>query len=157
MRLFLTLGLMLAAGTVSAQDVLYSNHATESCLASGGGEACIGLSAEACMEATPGGWSTYGMSGCLNKEWEFWDKKLNAAYKVAMTSAKQLDSEHSGHIPRAEALRAAQRAWIPFRDKTCEFEYSQWGGGTGGGPASVQCQMVMTGKQTLYLQSVSGG
>jgi uncharacterized protein YecT (DUF1311 family) len=157
MRLSLALGFVLVAGSASAEDLIYSNDATEICLSSGGGETCIGIAADNCMEATPGGWSTYGMSGCLHKEWEYWDAKLNAAYKVAMASAKQLDSEHSGHIKRAEALRAAQRAWISFRDKTCEFEYSQWGGGTGGGPASVQCQMVMTGKQTLYLQSVSGG
>ncbi|MEO0774677.1 MAG: lysozyme inhibitor LprI family protein, partial [Pseudomonadota bacterium] len=50
-----------------------------------------------------------------------------------------------------EALRAMQRAWIAYRDATCDYEYSQWGGGTGGGPALIGCIMRETGEQTLYL------
>ena len=52
----------------------------------------------------------------------------------------------------AVALRAMQRAWIGFRDATCDYERSLWGGGTGGGPATAACLMRMTGEQTLYLE-----
>jgi uncharacterized protein YecT (DUF1311 family) len=43
--------------------------------------------------------------------------------------------------PVAEALRDMQRAWIAYRDASCDYERAQWGGGTGGGPATAGCLM----------------
>ena len=50
-----------------------------------------------------------------------------------------------------------QRAWIGWRDATCDYERAQWGGGTGGGPATVACLMRLTGEQALYLETVRMG
>lgn len=153
--------LLLAAPALSAQDLRFSPAATEVCVARQEGpegkRSCLGLSARLCMEATAGGSTTVGMSGCLDRERTYWDQRLNAAYETIQAKAKALDSEMadlgSAAPETAPALRDMQRAWIAYRDATCGFEYSQWGGGTGGGPAGVSCALRLTGAQALYLES----
>jgi uncharacterized protein YecT (DUF1311 family) len=161
-RMVLILALMLVPMAAQADEdgLVFSPKATEACLKGAGDMAaerlCIGASANACMEATPGGYSTYGMGGCISREVEYWDARLNAAYKQAMAEAKQADKDNgagpNGPQSQAEALRAMQRAWIPYRDAACLWEYSKWGGGTGGGPASASCMMTLTGEQALVLE-----
>ncbi len=153
--------LSFLAMPAAAQDLVFSPLATESCLAStqdyDARRACIGASAEACMTDTPGGQSTYGMGGCLSAEAEYWDAQLNAVYAQVRASARATDAEMAEIgatvASQEQALRAMQRAWIAYRDATCDYEYSQWGGGTGGGPAISACLMRETGEQTLYLQA----
>ncbi|WP_339639455.1 lysozyme inhibitor LprI family protein [uncultured Sulfitobacter sp.] len=146
------------AGPVAAQDITYSDAATAECLA--GAEEftdqrnCIGLSSNLCMEA-PGGYTTYGMGGCLDAELSFWDGLLNENYRARMVQSKSADEDAALYQPelpsQAEALRDMQRAWITFRDAACDYERSQWGGGTGGGPATLACLMQMTAEQALRL------
>ena len=113
------------------------------------------------MANTQGGETTVGMGGCLDREWQYWDARLNAAYQHQMARAKAIDAEMAGlgvTVPRqSDALREMQRAWIPFRDAKCGYEYSQWGGGTGGGPAITACLMAETGEQALYLENAGLG
>jgi uncharacterized protein YecT (DUF1311 family) len=52
----------------------------------------------------------------------------------------------------APALQEMQRAWIAFRDTTCQYEVTQWGGGTGSGPAFADCRMRTTARQALTLE-----
>ena len=155
------LGLAVALGIfgavpqeASAQDIVFSTWQTEHCFENGGWEEeCVGASARVCMENTPGGDSTYGMSGCLNAEWQYWDGRLNAAYRGAMARARAFDVDNGGFGASVEdAMRQMQRAWIPFRDAQCDYEMSTWGGGTGGGPAVAECLMYATANQTLYLE-----
>jgi uncharacterized protein YecT (DUF1311 family) len=144
--------LMLVASPLAAQDLVFSPAQTQACLRSGGGEGCIGRSAEACIENTPGGYSTVAMGGCLSMELDYWDDLLNATYRRALARARKSDVDNAGFGPsQQEALRQMQRAWIPFRDATCDFERSQWGGGTGQGPAGAECLMRVTAEQTFYL------
>lgn len=156
----LTFGGLAAASPVLAQDNLqFDIYITRSCLQDAvtpvQQRQCVGASANACMEATPSGGSTYGMGGCLNMEAEWWDTFLNEAYSGLRKREKRDDAQNAAdgfNAPKkAPALKAMQRAWITFRDATCDYEYSQWGGGTGGGPASIGCVMRMTGEQTIYL------
>lgn len=150
----------LAASPAAAQDLVFDISHTLACLDRAGGsrdaqEDCIGRSAEACMNATDMGSSTVGMGGCLDREYRYWDDRLNRSYQRLMAEERAFDAEYGdlpGAASRAEALRAMQRAWIPFRDATCDYERSWWGGGTGGGPATASCLMRMTGEQTLYLE-----
>ncbi len=148
--------------TASAEDVKgFTPAATEQCLASmvegQWPNTCIGSSANLCMETTEGGWSTVGMSKCLNEELQYWDARLNAAYQTVRAKRKATDKEMadlgSAAASQGEALLAMQRAWIAYRDATCDYERSQWGGGTGGGPATVSCHMYMTANQALYLEA----
>ena len=148
----------LLAGSAAAQEITYSDEATATCLAEAeeftDTSACIGLSANLCMEG-PGGYSTYGMGGCLDRELSFWDDLLNENYRARMVQAKAADADYADHEPalpkQAEALRDMQRAWITFRDAACDYERSQWGGGTGAGPATLACLMQLTGEQALRL------
>jgi len=155
--------LAASAGGVPAQDLLYSDEHTASCLEAGeypdARKACIGVSANACMEDSPGGFTTVGMAGCLSLELDYWDRRLNASYRDLMRRERRDDAEMAGTgaPSRAQALRAMQRAWIPFRDASCAYARAQWGGGTGGGPAELGCLLQMTAEQTLALEDPAGG
>ncbi|MFZ3581311.1 lysozyme inhibitor LprI family protein [Loktanella sp. DJP18] len=144
---------------VAAQDVVFDPVITTNCMADVDGAArldCVGAAAGVCMTETPGGDSTVGMGACLDREFQFWDGALNAAYGDLMTLYKANDAEAEAggwNAPRqVPALQAMQRAWIAYRDARCDFERAKWGGGTGGGPATAQCLMTVTAEQTLLLQ-----
>lgn len=159
-----TLLLLTPALPALAQQMIYSDEHSESCLQAGQSqqerEACIGVSANACMEDTEGGFSTAGMVSCLSLELDYWDRRLNAAYRDLMRREKADDAEfgagQNGVPSKAKALRAMQRAWIPYRDASCAYARAQWGGGTGGGPAELSCLLQMTGEQALRLENPSG-
>lgn len=160
MRIALALCLALLPQALPAQpQVSFSAEASETCLAEGGAaETCIGRAANACMKATPGGETTAGMGGCLEAEWLYWDARLNAAYGRALEAARAMDAEAMAGAPnQAEALRAMQRLWIPYRDGQCAYVASLWAGGTGAGPASLHCLMDLTGRQALFLEASAEG
>lgn len=116
---------------------------------------CIGAASGPCME-TPGGYSTVGMSSCLGQEYDVWDALLNDSYGRVMAATKATDTEMATLGSAAEkqepALKQMQRDWIAFRDSACGYERSRWGGGTGGGPASVDCMLQLTAQQYLRLR-----
>lgn len=151
--------LALWAGSVAAQDILFSEKAVLSCLATADdGSAmrgCVGVSADACMEQSEYGYSTVGMGACLDGELTFWDALLNQEYSELLKKARASDAEMadlgSGAASVEEALREMQRAWIVYRDEACDFERSLWGGGTGGGPATLSCHLRLTAEQAIYL------
>lgn len=157
--------LLAVTGPAAAQDLNFSADETATCVAAAGTQAekraCAGTSANACMDSSDGGYSTVGMGGCLSMELDWWDARLNIAYATLMKREKADDAEfadQSDYIPsKSKALRAMQRAWIPFRDARCDYERSQWGGGTGGGPATVSCLLQATADQTLFLEAMQEG
>lgn len=151
-------GLALATPATAQADLPFSPAETEACLLNAQGalrEVCIGLSAAACIN-TPDGYTTVGMSTCLGKEAEYWDGRLNTVYQALVETDSRVDAEMaelgSSAEPMEPALREMQRAWIAFRDAACFYEYTQWGGGTGSGPASNDCVMRMTARQALALE-----
>lgn len=150
---------VLAAGPAAAQEIDFAPTATEACLAGGGGEACIGTSAQICM-STPDGYTTVGMGFCFGSEAEYWDGRLNEAYGrlVAAEEASEAEMADIGASvpPLVEPLRAMQRAWIAFRDASCDYIRAQWGGGTGQGPAAAECLMRETARQALRLEARLG-
>lgn len=149
----LTLALCLLPCAVSAQDVSFDIAPTVECVAAGQGAECAGLAANLCMERSDAGYSTYGMSHCTDLELTWWDKRLNVAYRAARDRTAQYDAEGPDYAPsQAEALLEMQRAWISFRDAKCAFVASEWGGGSGAGPAAIWCMMDETAAQTLYLE-----
>ncbi|MFV2034695.1 MAG: lysozyme inhibitor LprI family protein, partial [Halocynthiibacter sp.] len=152
---------LLPASLARAQELMFSSAIAETCLADPGvtdrGDftSCIGIAAEACMEATEGGWSTIGMNACMAAERVYWDDKLNAMYRTLLKSDAAEDAEAVRiglTVPaRAPALRDMQRAWITYRDERCEYVGTQWAGGTGASSATINCLMVQTGEQAIYL------
>lgn len=137
-----------------AQDIRFDIAATAACVEGGGGEACIGAAAGDCMEATPDGTTTIGMSLCTDRELTWWDARLNRVYGDLTGRLADMDADRAGYAPdQTDALAAMQRAWIAFRDAKCLSEMAEWGGGTGGGPAHISCLMHETARQAVYLQS----
>ncbi len=161
--LLIIAGFALSSGLspALAQSLTYSNDHTASCLEAGSSlqekKACIGVSANACMEDSVGGFTTVAMGGCLNKELNWWDKRLNVAYNARMKGDKADDAQNLADAmnapSKAKALRAMQRAWMSYRDTSCDYARAQFGGGTGGGPAAIGCLLTMTAEQTLTLEA----
>lgn len=163
----LGLGVLVLAltGTALRANPVFSPAATEACVSdaratspglSGQGVLdCVGRAAAECM-MTPGGDTTIGMIDCLDGELRYWDGRLNAAYAQRVKSAKDQDTEMrklgSAVASLEESLRAMQRAWISFRNTSCQYEQAQWMGGTGGGPATAACHMQETAHQALKLE-----
>ena len=144
----------ICAAPLSAQGLVFSDTAVRSCIEQGGAS-CIGAAATACMKNSPGGESTVGMGGCLDREVQVWDEVLNAEYQRLVVTTGRRDAEGAEYNAPATqpALRNMQRAWIEYRDATCDFERSKWGGGTRGGPATLACIMRLTAQQALYLSN----
>ncbi|MFQ6553291.1 lysozyme inhibitor LprI family protein [Aestuariibius insulae] len=150
-----------------AEDIEFDIAATNECVeVAEDARVCIGLAANDCMEtpqsedgSLPAGSTTAGMVYCLGEELDWWDARLNVIYQDMMAGAQKIDAEletvGSNLLPRAESLRAMQRAWIAYRDANCRYEQSLWGGGTGAGPAISACRLRRTAEQTLYLETIS--
>lgn len=158
LRLFLFL---LAASPAAAQDFAFRIAPTESCLwdSGEGGDkrACIGQAAAQCMDQ-PGGSSTVGTGFCLDRELIWWDSMLNDAYGQLMQAMRAADKGLPADLAiQASSLRDMQRAWISYRDARCGHEASLWQGGTGSGPAFLNCLMAETAEQALYLVALYSG
>ena len=96
---------------------------------------------DACL-ASADGQSTYGMIVCTQKEDDFQDARLNAAYRKAM----------AGLNARQKAkLQSAQRAWINFRDAECaSYQDEDWG--TLSYVLAAGCVLHMTVQRTMDLE-----
>ncbi len=150
---------ILMGSAAPAQPVAFSPEPTGTCLAqtgAGGGEACVGRAAEACIAAPDGG-TTVGMAACYDRERQWWDTRLNDVYTrlVSRERANEAEARRTGidAPPTLDPLRTMQRTWIEFRDAVCDYERATWGGGTGGGPATVACLMRETAAQALRLEA----
>ena len=96
---------------------------------------------ELCAEAT----TTAEMRLCLNEQYKSADEQLNRAYRQAMGQLSEA---------RQAKLKEAQRAWIPFRDKTAEFEASEVEGGTMYPLVYLSALISMTEKRTSELEAI---
>ncbi len=158
MHPIILVALALLAGPAAAQDLTFDIAPTQSCLTAqghdGNNRACIGRAAETCMDQ-PGGRSTVAMGFCLDRERGWWDDALNEAYQALMQDHRAADAGQPERLAiRAQTLREMQRAWIGYRDARCAHAASFWAGGTGAGPATINCLLHETGEQALYLRSL---
>ena len=90
--------------------------------------------------------TTVSIVQCLQQRTDFWDKRLNQAWKAVNAS---LASEPQ----RVLALKAAEQAWLKFREANCSFQYSQ--GGTIRQIAFASCMLEMTQNRAIELQKES--
>ncbi|SMO57013.1 lysozyme inhibitor LprI family protein [Paracoccus laeviglucosivorans] len=155
---FIPILLLLATPAFAQDDVTYDDKAVNACLTAaaddGARHACIGQASTTCMDA-PGGYSTVGMTSCVNHERDDWDRLLNDNYGKLVSKAKENDAAN-GAQPTLPMLQKMQRDWITFRDSSCKFAASQFQGGTAAGPAAEVCVMTLTGEQALRLGSMIG-
>jgi uncharacterized protein YecT (DUF1311 family) len=86
------------------------------------------------------------MNECQGREYKKADAALNVVYKQLMA---KIDNEGE----RA-ALKAAQQAWIKFRDADCEFESYQNKGGTIYPLVYSGCLTVLTQERSKRLREL---
>ena len=72
------------------------------------------LVGEPCINKTRG--SDHDMADCYDAETAIWDNLLNENFKKLVAT---LDDDQT------EKARAMQRAWIAYRDTTCQFYYDK--------------------------------
>ena len=90
--------------------------------------------------------STTEIVGCLDGLTAQWDKRLNAAYRVAIKGAD----------PNAvEPLRASERAWLEYRKQRCY--YLGAGPGTIGQVVASDCFLRMTKARAAELAEDAKG
>ena len=152
----------LAGSPATANETLVATYGTalETCYANAAStperQACIGVMSTACSAREEGGETTLGIVSCLMAEATFWDGYLNTEYQAVRARAKAADTDEAAYFPefakRADALLAAQRAWITFRDAECFRAYAEWGSGSMRNIASADCQMQMTADRTIELR-----
>lgn len=99
------------------------------------------------------GGGAWAGSLCVAQKIQEADKALNASYQQAIKRIKVEQEWNNAEL--VEPFRAAQRAWLKFRDTECEF----YGLSTGanGGWAGVQieeCKLRMIEDRTEYFNSV---
>ncbi|MEM5495624.1 lysozyme inhibitor LprI family protein [Hoeflea sp. AS16] len=76
------------------------------------------------------------MTYCASLDYEKADAGLNALWPDIVAAAKQNDEYVAGQVEGTgvpttfEALLAAQRAWLKYRDAQCEYEAYEVFGGT---------------------------
>ena len=85
------------------------------------------------------------MNECQGREYKKADAALNAVYRQLM--AKIDEGERT-------ALKAAQQAWIKFRDGECEFESYQNKGGTIYPLVYSGCLTVLTQERSKQLREL---
>ena len=87
--------------------------------------------AQSCANAT----TQFDLNRCAGQALKTADANLNRSYAAAM--ARLSDSSKA-------RLRAAQRAWIAFRDKQCAFESNGADGGSVGPMVTANCATGLT-------------
>ena len=87
--------------------------------------------------------NTYSVRVCAAIHAEIAETELNDAYKELVGRLKLKRSKVK--------LQNAQRAWIKFRDLTCEYESDGWAEGSGGGMLFSSCRQSRTEEPTKTL------
>ena len=98
------------------------------------------------------------MTICAGRDYRSADAELNRVYKAAIAQMKQMDAALPPQLKgAAKALRAAQRAWIPYRDKACESFGFQARGGSMESMLVATCLANLTRDRTRELKDIVGG
>lgn len=102
--------------------------------------------------------SQSAMTICAERSWRAADAELNEAYKIAMAKLRKHDSQLPDNLKGgADALRDAQRSWIPYRDKACEAYGFQARGGTMEPMLVYGCLARLTRERVADLKDLAGG
>lgn len=95
---------------------------------------------------------------CAEKDWQAADAKLNTAYSAAMKAMRAMDADLPADLKgAAEALKEAQRAWIPYRDKACAAAGFLARGGSMEPMLIYSCLAQLTADRTQELEQLAEG
>ncbi|WP_231710488.1 lysozyme inhibitor LprI family protein [Roseibium limicola] len=99
------------------------------------------------------------MTYCAGEAFKQADAELNQVYSEAMRAMQSLDEglTGSGLEGAADALREAQRAWVPFRDKACISQGFMARGGSMEPMLVVGCKATLTQQRIEDLKNLAEG
>jgi uncharacterized protein YecT (DUF1311 family) len=148
------LGLLILLAGPAVAEGAFDSAPTSSCHAGGGGIACVGLAAQACMAQDAA--DTAGMTACLQAEADWWQDTHDAAYAAAMMHMQGRDSATWDDPPpsMAEALRDMQRAWLAYRTARCDLVRLRWWESPGAAAQGLICDMQVTAEQVAVLEDL---
>lgn len=112
------------------------------------------ISPQECADAL----SQMEMTACASQDYERADAELNRLWRRIIAEAeandRSPDSGRTAEDDRSEAaiLRAAQRAWIAFRDAQCEYEGLGERGGSMEPMIVNQCLARLTRERIAQLE-----
>ena len=85
------------------------------------------------------------MNACQYETWQEADARLNGVYAEAVAIVRQTDAEYPlDGLSEEDRLRAAQRAWVTFRDANCDSAGYQMRGGSAEPLLIFGCMHQMT-------------
>ena len=96
------------------------------------------------------------MTACAQRDWQLADVDLNEAYRAAKLAMKEVDA-NMVEVKRGAflSLRAAERAWISYRDAVCLSESFALQGGSGALMAIYACRARITQVRTADLWALA--
>ncbi|MFD1697534.1 lysozyme inhibitor LprI family protein [Roseibium aestuarii] len=99
------------------------------------------------------------LNRCAYQDYEAADAELNRVYAQAVAAMTEMDEALTGTglEGAVKALRAAQRAWIPFRDAACESEGFMARGGTMEPMVVAGCMTTLTKQRIDDLKQLAEG
>ena len=89
--------------------------------------------------------NTLEINSCLDRELKANNTRLNETYQELLKTLRSM--EEFNKMPKGllvDSLRAAQRAWITYRDRNCDFQSRLMYGGTAAGSDYLSCKARMT-------------
>jgi uncharacterized protein YecT (DUF1311 family) len=102
-------------------------------------ECAFKLVADPCIEKNG---SNLGTADCYRIETIIWDAIMNDNYKALMDAIDDKDDQNK--------LKEMQRAWIAYRDTTCDFYWYKIHGSMSV-PMTAACQLRETARRALLL------
>ncbi len=91
------------------------------------------------------------------------DAAMNVQWKLTLAAEHQRDKDYA-EVPRGDtrptygdALLAAQRAWLKFRDSECEVEAYAVRGGSMEPQIAAECEARLTQERTKQLAAIAKG
>ena len=98
---------------------------------------------------------------CASRDYQAADEALNAVYRKALTAAQETDRQireyDENAVGAVDALKKAQRAWIPYRDGQCAFAGFAARGGSMEPMLISGCLAELTAKRTEELKATMEG
>lgn len=98
------------------------------------------------------------IDACASGDYDKADAELNKVYGQAVARLQKADKDFaatdSNDVGAVEALKKAQRAWINYRDASCELAGFEARGGTLENTIYIGCQTDLTRKRTAELREL---
>ena len=119
-------------------------------LAQGAGETSDAHDGRPCEEAR----TQMEMNSCAAREFESVDQALNEQWRQTLALMRNLDGDAPGDDGQpgyVETLRAAQRAWLTYRDEHCRAESFIARGGSMQTMLEHYCKAYVTQRRTIEL------